>query len=118
MPSDQESRRRVRHILEQDVSQVAKLLKIWVWDPRSGNRKKPIPDPISRIQGQKGTGSRIRIRNTIPYHELTQLVPKSLPVKLNESDLTESTNCVNLWFGVDLFGTLLGWCDSAKLHVV
>ncbi len=31
--------------------------KIWVWDPRSGIRKKPIPDPGS--SGQKGTGSRI-----------------------------------------------------------
>jgi hypothetical protein len=41
---------------------VTKLSKIWVWDPRSGIRKKPIPDPGSR--GQKGTGSRIRIRNT------------------------------------------------------
>jgi hypothetical protein len=37
-----------------------KLSKVWVWDPGSG--KKPIPDPGSR--GQKGTGSRIRIRNT------------------------------------------------------
>ncbi len=34
-----------------------------IWDPRSGIRKKPIPDPGSR--GQKGTGSRIRIRNTV-----------------------------------------------------
>ncbi len=25
-----------------------KLSKIWVWDPRSGIRKKPIPDPGSR----------------------------------------------------------------------
>ncbi len=48
---------------------VTKLSKIWVWDPGSGIRdpgsgirKKPIPDPGSR--GQKGTGSRIRIRNT------------------------------------------------------
>jgi hypothetical protein len=41
---------------------VTKLSKIWVWDPRSGIRKKPIADPGSR--GQKGTGSRIRIRNT------------------------------------------------------
>jgi hypothetical protein len=41
---------------------VIKLSKIWVWDPRSGIRKKPIPDPGSR--GHKGTGSRIRIRNT------------------------------------------------------
>ncbi len=40
------------------------LLKILVWDPRSGIRKKPIPDPGSR--GQKGTGSRIQIRNTDP----------------------------------------------------
>ncbi len=40
---------------------VTKLSKIWVWDPRSGIRKKPFPDPGSR--GQKGTGSRIRIRN-------------------------------------------------------
>jgi hypothetical protein len=31
-------------------------------DPRSGIQKKPIPDPGSR--GQKGTGSRIQIRNT------------------------------------------------------
>jgi hypothetical protein len=37
---------------------VSKLSKIWVWDPRSGIRKKPIPDPGSRCQ--KGTGSRIR----------------------------------------------------------
>jgi hypothetical protein len=41
---------------------VSKLSKIWVWDPRSGIRKKPILDPGSR--GQKGSGSRIRIRNT------------------------------------------------------
>jgi hypothetical protein len=42
---------------------VTKLSKIWAWDPRSGIRKKPIPDPGSK--GQKGTGSRIRIRNTV-----------------------------------------------------
>jgi hypothetical protein len=48
---------------------VSKFSKIWVWDPGSEIRdpgcwirKKPIPDPGSR--GQKGTGSRIRIRNT------------------------------------------------------
>jgi hypothetical protein len=39
-----------------------KLLKIWSWAPGSEIRKKPILDPGSR--GQKGTGSRIRIRNT------------------------------------------------------
>jgi hypothetical protein len=41
---------------------VTKLSKIWVWDPGSEIRKKPILDPGSR--GQRGTGSRIRIRNT------------------------------------------------------
>ncbi len=46
-----------------------KLSKLWVWETGSGSRdpgsgKNPfrIPDPGSR--GQKGTGSRIRIRNT------------------------------------------------------
>jgi hypothetical protein len=38
------------------------LSNIWLWDPGSEIRKKPIPDPGSR--GQKGTGSWIRIRNT------------------------------------------------------
>jgi hypothetical protein len=42
---------------------VIKLSKICFWYPRSTIRdpEKPIPDPGSR--GQKGTGSRIRIRN-------------------------------------------------------
>jgi hypothetical protein len=43
---------------------VTKLSKIWVWDPRSGIQRKRNPDPGSR--GHKGTGSRIRIRNTGP----------------------------------------------------
>jgi hypothetical protein len=51
---------RIIELLTQKI--VTKLSKIWVWDPRSGIRKKSIPDPGSR--GQKGTGSRIRIRNT------------------------------------------------------
>jgi hypothetical protein len=38
---------------------VTRLSKIWVWDPGSGKNLSRIPD-----QGQKGTGSRIRIRNT------------------------------------------------------
>jgi hypothetical protein len=38
--------------------------KIWVWDPRSGIRKKPIPDPASRIQGSK----RHRIPDPDPQH--------------------------------------------------
>ncbi len=41
---------------------VIKLSKIWCWDPGSEIRKNPIQDPGSR--GLKGTGSRIRIRNT------------------------------------------------------
>jgi hypothetical protein len=32
---------------------VNKLSKIWVWDPGSEIREKPIPDPVSRIQGSK-----------------------------------------------------------------
>jgi hypothetical protein len=36
---------------------VTKLSKIWISDPGSEIRKKPIPDPGSR--GQKSTGSRI-----------------------------------------------------------
>jgi hypothetical protein len=41
---------------------VIKHSKIWVCGPRSGILIKHITDPGSR--GQKGTGSRIRIRNT------------------------------------------------------
>ncbi len=41
---------------------VTKLSKIWVWDPGSEIRDPEKPYPGSR--GQKGTGSRIRIRNT------------------------------------------------------
>jgi hypothetical protein len=48
---------------------VTKLYKIWVRDP--GSRKKPIPDPGSR--GQKGTGSRIRIRNTVKKRNLPEV---------------------------------------------
>jgi hypothetical protein len=53
---------RIIELLTQKI--VTKLSKIWAWDPRSGIRRKPIPDPGPR--GQKGTGSRIRIRNTAP----------------------------------------------------
>jgi hypothetical protein len=40
------------------------LSNIWVWDPRSGIRKKPIPDPGSWIQGSK----RHRIPDPDPQH--------------------------------------------------
>jgi hypothetical protein len=42
-----------------------KALKIWSWDPGSGIRKKPIPDPGSRGQKAPNPGSRIWIRNTV-----------------------------------------------------
>jgi hypothetical protein len=45
--------KRIIEIFTQKI--ITKLSKIRVWDPRSGIRKKPIPDPESR--GQKGTGS-------------------------------------------------------------
>jgi hypothetical protein len=35
------------------IELVNKRSKIWVWDPESEIRKKPIPDPRSRIQGLK-----------------------------------------------------------------
>jgi hypothetical protein len=41
---------------------VTKLTKIWVWDPRSGIRKKPIPDP-----GSKGS-KKHRIPDPDPQH--------------------------------------------------
>ncbi len=50
---------------------VEKLFKICSWDPGSEIRKNPIPDPGSR--GQKGTGSRIRIRNTAALVSMLQL---------------------------------------------
>jgi hypothetical protein len=48
------------------------LSNIWVWDPGSGKNLFRIPDPGSR--GQKGTGSRIRIRNTGPSYMNRQLL--------------------------------------------
>jgi hypothetical protein len=43
---------------------VTKLSKTWVWDPRSGIRKKPIPDSGSRMQGSK----KHRIPDPDPQH--------------------------------------------------
>jgi hypothetical protein len=52
-----------QRIVEVNTQKIFNMLSnIWVWDPGSGIRKKPIPYPGSR--GQKGNGSRIRIRNT------------------------------------------------------
>ncbi len=36
---------------------ITDLLRIWVWDPRSGIRKKPIPDPGSRVKKAPDPGS-------------------------------------------------------------
>jgi hypothetical protein len=52
--------KRIIEVFTQKI--VSKLSKIWVWDPGS-----EIRDPEkthSGSRGQKGTGSRIRIRNT------------------------------------------------------
>jgi hypothetical protein len=51
---------------------VIKLLKFWVWDPGSEIRKKLIPDPGAEFRGQKGTGSQIRIRNSVGTLHITQ----------------------------------------------
>ncbi len=50
------------------------VLESGIRDPRSGIRKKPIPDPGSRGQKAPDPGSRIWIRNTvisIPYKIFT-----------------------------------------------
>jgi hypothetical protein len=59
-------------------------------DPGSGIRKKPIPEPGSR--GQKGTRSRIRIRNTavaarnqLISHTVQLFNPQVLPSNLNSA---------------------------------
>jgi hypothetical protein len=44
---------------------VTKLSKIWLWDPGSGKNLFRDPEKTySGSRGQKGTGSRIQIRNT------------------------------------------------------
>ncbi len=53
---------RMKDLLPKKLSKSSQEYGFGIRDPRSGIRKKPIPDPGSR--GQKGTGSRIRIRNT------------------------------------------------------
>jgi hypothetical protein len=53
---------RIVEVFTQKIFICSQIYGFGIRDPRSGIRKKPIPDPGSR--GQKGTGSRIRIRNT------------------------------------------------------
>jgi hypothetical protein len=50
------SSKRIIELLTQRF--VIKLSKIWVLNPGSEIRKKPIPDPGSGSRGQKRTGSR------------------------------------------------------------
>jgi hypothetical protein len=58
---------RLKNFLLKKLSLCSQKYGFGIRDPRSGIRKKPIPDPGSR--GQKGTGSRIRIRNTGKKHD-------------------------------------------------
>jgi hypothetical protein len=57
---------RIIEVFTQKIfTELSKIWVWWVWDQGSEIRdpeKKPIPDPGPR--GQKGTGFRIRIRNT------------------------------------------------------
>jgi hypothetical protein len=75
---------------------VTKLSKIWVWDPGSRIRDpgsgKNLPDPRSR--GEKGTGSRIRIRNT--YLGRKKLVMIVVDLHSLELDIYFSLNA-NCW---------------------
>ncbi len=67
---------------------VTKLSKVWVWDPGSEIRKKPIPNPGSR--GQKGTGSRIRIHMFLGFPDPDRLVRGIDPDSALDPDLDHS----------------------------
>jgi hypothetical protein len=96
-------------------------------DLGSGIRKKPIPDPGSR--GQKGTGSRIRIRNTgyrywlafllllsssayagFPYHCLRPFVA-TFPIILSSSAVARFPYCLRHF--VATFPTVLSSSTNA-----
>ncbi len=80
---------------------VTKLSKIWVKDPGSEIRKKPIPDPGSR--GQKGTGS--RIRNTV----------KKLPFKYILAKLKGFNKCISSQPKKDKSLELQPYCYESQL---
>jgi hypothetical protein len=67
---------------------VTKLSKIWVWDPGSGKNPFRIPDPGSK--GQKGTGSRIRIRYTDKTKDLGRMVSPVYTLILNMSEIQQT----------------------------
>jgi hypothetical protein len=56
---------RIKELFTKKLSKSSQKYGLGIRDPRTGIRKKPIPDPGSR--GQKGTGSQIRIRNTVIF---------------------------------------------------
>jgi hypothetical protein len=63
---------RIINFLPKTLSLSSQKYGFWIRDPRSEIQdprseiwKKPILDPGSRSRGQKGTGSRIRNRNTV-----------------------------------------------------
>jgi hypothetical protein len=82
---------------------VINLSKIWVWDPgsviqdpgvRNPEKTYSGSDPGSRLQGQKGTGSRVRIRNTgrplltcATYVSSYQLIKQFLNLNLHSTIL-------------------------------
>ncbi len=57
--------RAIQEVFTQKIALRSQKYGFGIRDTVSGIRKKPIPDPRSR--GQKGTGSRIRIRNTATH---------------------------------------------------
>jgi hypothetical protein len=63
--------------------------------PGCGSWFLPIPDPGSR--GQKGTGSRIRIRNTVGNHYLTLILPPRPRIQKNVG-LPRFGNCSDQTF--------------------
>ncbi len=55
---------RIVEVFTQKNFNMLSKIRVWIRDPRSGIRKKPIPDPVSRVKKAPDPGSRIRIRNT------------------------------------------------------
>jgi hypothetical protein len=58
-----------------------------------GIRKKPIPDPGSRVQ--KGTGSRIQIRNTDKIASFNHVPHLPALFELTDRSISESTNRID-----------------------
>jgi hypothetical protein len=67
---------RIIELLTQKFALSFKQYRVGIRDPRSGIRKKPLPDPRSGSRGQKGTGS--RIRNTAIFKDPYNVFSKKL----------------------------------------